>query len=128
MQLITKEWADAYKDVWNGDDKLRKKLKRFNSVFKYAISDRDDITPIIFVVDNGEVTYAGEDNSEHEIEFDMWTTTEGWQKVFSKDISVKRAMMSSSFHFKGPKLKAMSNMRSFERSIELMIDMPNVTV
>jgi len=128
MQLVTTEWAKAYKEVWNGDEKLRKKLKRFDSVFKYAISDREDLSPMIFVVEKGEVTYAGTDNEDQKVEFDMWADSTNWQRVFSKDISVKRAMMSSGFNFKGPKLKAMSNMRSFERSIELMIEMPDMTI
>jgi len=130
MQLITPEWAEAYTSAWNNDPVIAKKLKRFNSVFKYSISDREDLTPVVIKVEKGVcTTYGTEDDFDpKEIEFDMWADTASWQKVFNRDISVKKAMISRGFGFKGPKLKAMTNMGGFERSIEVMIEMDEVTV
>lgn len=62
------------------------------------------------------------------IEFDMWADSASWKKVFDGEISVKKAMMSKGFGFKGPKLKAMMNMGGFERSIAIMVEMDGVTV
>jgi len=130
MQLITQEWAEAYTLAWNNDPIIAKKLKKFTTVFKYSISDREDLEPVIIRVEKGICTTFG--TSEHfddkEIEFDMWADTANWQKVFNKEISVKKAMMSKGFYFKGPKLKAMTNMGGFERSIVLMIEMDGVSV
>jgi len=130
MQLITQEWAEAYTEVWNNDPIIAKKLRKFSTVFKYSISDREDIEPAIIKVEKGVCTSFG--TSEHfydkEIEFDMWADTASWNKVFNREISVKKAMMSKGFYFKGPKLKAMTNMGGFERSIELMIEMEGVKV
>jgi len=129
MQLLSQEWSEAYTDVWNNDETIRRKLKRFNSVFKYRIEDKvNEVEPIILVVESGEITYAGPESDEYKVEFDMWADTQSWEKVFNKEISVKKAMMSKGFGFNGPKLKAMTNMGSFERSIQLMIDMPNIKI
>jgi len=130
MQLITPEWAEAYTEAWNNDEIIAKKLKKFTTVFKYSISDREDLEPVIIKVEKGVCTTFG--TSEHfhdkEIEFDMWADTASWQKVFNREISVKKAMMSKGFYFKGPKIKAMTNMGGFERSIELMVEMDGVVV
>jgi len=130
MQLITPEWAEAYTLAWNNDEIIAKKLKKFNTVFKYDISDREDIEPVVIKIENGVcITFGSEENfTKKEIEFDMWADTASWQKVFNKEISVKKAMISKGFNFKGPKLKALSNMGGFERSIEVMLEMDDVTV
>ena len=130
MQLLTDEWAEAYTTAWNNDEIIAKKLKRFNSIFKYRISDREDIPAIIIKVEKGICTTYGGDEAftPKEIEFDMWADTANWQKVFDKEVSVKKAMMSKGFYFKGPKLKAMTNMSGSERSIVLMIEMDGVNV
>jgi len=73
------------------------------------------------------VTYGAEDQFD-KVEFDMWADTQSWQRVFDRDITVKKAMMSKGFGFKGPKLKAMMNMSGFERSIQLMVEMENIIV
>ena len=128
MQLMPPEWAAFYAEVWNSDEVVMKKLKKFSSVFKYRISDREDITPVVIEVENGICTTFGVEEQYDNIEFDMWADTASWQRVFDRDISVKKAMMSKGFGFKGPKLKAMMNMGGFERSIELMIEMDGVKV
>ena len=128
MQLITPEWAAAYTEAWNNDEQVTKKLKKFNSVFKYRISDREDLAPVVIEVENGICTTFGVEEQYDKIEFDMWADTASWQRVFDRDISVKKAMMSKGFGFKGPKLKAMMNMGGFERSIEIMIEMEDMTV
>ena len=128
MQLITPEWAEAYTAAWNNDPVIAKKLKRFNSVFKYSISDREDLTPVVIQVENGVCTTYGTEEDFNKIEFDMWADTASWQKVFNKEIGVKKAMISKGFGFKGPKLKAAANMGGFQRSIEVMIEMDDVQV
>jgi len=128
MQLITPEWAEAYTQAWNNDEEVTKKLRKFSSVFKYSISDREDLPAVIIEVEKGICITFGVEEQYDNIEFDMWADTASWQKVFNHEISVKKAMMSKGFGFKGPKLKAMMNMGGFERSIELMTEMDNVTV
>jgi putative sterol carrier protein len=128
MQLITPEWATAYTQAWNNDEEVTKKLKKFSSVFKYSISDREDLPAVIIEVENGVCKTFGTEDQYDNIEFDMWADTASWQKVFNREISVKKAMISKGFGFKGPKMKAMMNMGGFERSIEIMIEMDDVQV
>ena len=128
MQLMTPEWAAAYTEAWNNDEEVMRKLRKFSSVFKYRISDREDLEPVIIEVEKGVCTTFGTEEQYEKIEFDMWADSASWQKVFDREISVKKAMMSKGFGFKGPKLKAMMNMGGFERSIELMVDMEGVNI
>jgi putative sterol carrier protein len=128
MQLITPEWAAAYTEAWNNDEELMRKLRKFSSVFKYSISDREDLEPVVIEVEKGVCTTFGVPEQYDNIEFDMWADTESWQKVFDGEISVKKAMMSKGFGFKGPKLKAMMNMSGFERSIGVMVEMDGIVI
>jgi|FLOH01.1.fsa_nt_gi putative sterol carrier protein len=128
MQLITPEWAAAYAEAWNNDDEVMKKLRKFSSVFKYSISDREDLEPVVLEVEKGICVTFGTEEQYEKIEFDMWADSASWKKVFDGEISVKKAMMSKGFGFKGPKLKAMMNMGGFERSIAIMVEMDGVTV
>lgn len=52
MQLITQEWAEAYTQAWNNDPIIAKKLRKLNTVFKYSISDGEDIEPAIIKIEN----------------------------------------------------------------------------
>jgi len=130
VQLLSEEWVEAYTTLWNNDPIIAKKLKRFNTVFKYAISDRADIEPVIIKVEKGICTMFGTSANFHdkEIEFDMWADTTNWKKVFNREIGVKKAMISKGFGFKGSKLKAIANMGGFERSINIMIEMDNIEI
>jgi len=128
MQLMTPEWAAAYTEAWNNDEEVMKKLRKFSSVFKYSVSDREDLESVVIEVEKGVCTTFGAEEEYDNIEFDMWADTASWQKVFDREISVKKAMMSKGFGFKGPKLKAMMNMGGFERSIEIMIEMDEIVV
>ena len=130
MQLLSDEWAEAYTLAWNNDAVIAKKLKYFSTVFKYSMSDREEIEPMIIKVQKGVcVSYGTQECfNVKEIEFDMWAQASGWQKVFNQEIDVKKAMSSKGFGFKGPKLKAFMNMGGFKRSIEVMIEMQGVVV
>jgi putative sterol carrier protein len=130
MQLLSEEWAEAYTLAWNNDAIIAKKLRFFNTVFKYSISDREDVEPMIIKVQKGVcVTYGTRECfTPKEIQFDLWADTKSWQKVFDKEIGVQKAMVSKGFGFKGPKLKAFANMGGFKRSIEVMIEMQGVIV
>ncbi len=128
MQLMTPEWAAAYTEAWNNDEKVMKKLKNFSTVFKYSISDRGDLPSVVIEVEKGICTTFGTSEQYDNIEFDLWADTASWQRVFNHEISVKKAMVSKGFGFKGPKLKAMMNMGGFERSIEIMVEMPDIQI
>ena len=69
---------------------------------------------------NGEVVNSGAPVDGAKIEFDMWATLDGWRQVIQGEKSVKMAMMSPGFGFKGSKIKAAMHMGSFEKSIHMM--------
>ncbi len=130
MQFMTYEWAEAYTDAWNNDEIITKKLKRFSSVFKYIISDRDDIKPIIIKIEKGIcTTYGNEDAFDIEdVEYAIEANEGSWRKVFDKKTEKKELMNIKGFDFKGPKLKALSNKSGLTRGVELMALMQDVSI
>ena len=130
MQFMTYEWAEAYTDAWNNDEIITKKLKRFSSVFKYIISDRDDIKPIIIKIEKGIcTTYGHEDAFDIEdVEYTIEANEDSWRKVFDEETGLKEVIGIKGFDFKGPKLKALSNKSGLTRGVELMSLMQDVSI
>lgn len=130
MRLMSKEWAEAYMKAWNSDEIITKKLKRFSSVFQYSISDRKDITPLIMKIEKGLcVGYETTENfNKKEIEYQISSDSKNWQKIFDKNVTLEEVMDIEGFEFKGPKLKALSNMSGLKRGVELMSQMDGVTL
>jgi putative sterol carrier protein len=127
---MTKEWVEAYTSAWNNDDVIEKKLKRFSSVFKYVVSDRKDVAPIIVKIEKGVCVSYGtnEEFSDKEVEYVISADASDWRKVFDEETGAKEAMRLDGFEFKGPKLKALSNKGGLKRGVELMAEMKGVKV
>ncbi len=119
MEFLSTEWSQAYVDKWNANEDLQKGLKKFSGIFQYRVSDKD-VTPLQVEVKDGRVVRHGDPVEGAAIEFDMWATVDGWRSVIQGEKSVKAAMVSPGFGFKGSKIKAALNMGSFEKSIKMM--------
>jgi hypothetical protein len=128
MQFITPEWAAEYAEAWNNDNQITKKLRKFSSIFKYSISDREDLEPMVIEVENGIVTSYGPPELYENIEFEVSADTKTWKKAFQSEDSIKKILKLDGFNFKGPKFKALSNKSGLERCIALMLDMDDVVV
>ncbi len=121
MQFLSEEWSKSYVDIWQNSEEFKDGIKKFSGNFIYRVSDREDLQPLQINVQKGEIVYfGGLDNSP--IEFDMWTSFDGWQRVVNGELSVKKAMMTPGFGFKGSKIKAAMYIGSFEKSIAMMRD------
>jgi putative sterol carrier protein len=130
MKFMTNEWAEAYTSAWNNDDLITKKLKRFSSVFKYSINDREDIMPLVIKIEKGVCTSYGsvDDFTKKEIEYSISADEQDWKKVFDEKTGTKEVMDIDGFDFKGPKLKALSNRSGLIRGVELMAEMQGVVL
>ena len=120
MKFLDEEWTKEYAVKWNENESLRKSLKKFSGVFQYQVSDVDAIEPIQLEVKNGEILSSGAPVEGRKIDFDMWASLDGWRQVVKGEKSVKAAMMSPGFGFKGSKIKAAMYMGAFENSINMM--------
>ncbi len=128
MQLMSQEWAIAYTEVWNNDEQVVKKLKKFSSTLKYSITDRKDLAPVVIEVEHGICISFGSPEQYQHIEFEIWADSKSWIEVFKNAKEIKHAMDLDGFDFKGPKIKAVLNKKGLERSVELLIRMEGVTV
>lgn len=130
MQFLSDEWAEAYTTLLNEDPIVQKKLKRFSSYFKYEVNDRGEIAPLVIEVIKGQCTSYGPEDAFNpkDIEFRMSSDASTWKKIFKHELSIKDALNAKSFQLAGPKLKALSNKSGLEKSVDLMIDMQEVTL
>jgi len=130
MQFLSDEWVQAYTQAWNNDELLAKKFKKFSATFKYTVTDRENIEPIVITIMKGKCTHFEKEASfsGKKIEFAVEANAEAWREVFSNNMSVKDIMRGGGFKFQGPKLKALSNKTGLERSVEILLNMENVTV
>ena len=120
MKFLDEDWTKDYATKWNENESLRKSLRKFSGVFQYQVSDIDEIFPIQLEVKNGEVINFGGVVEGRKIDFDMWAPLDGWRQVIQGEKSVKAAMMTPNFGFKGSKIKAAMYMGAFENSINMM--------
>ena len=61
MQFLSDEWADAYSSLLNENKKVQKKLKRFSTLFKYEVTDKDEIQTLVMEVVKGQcISYGPE--------------------------------------------------------------------
>jgi len=128
MQFMTPQWAAAYAETWNNDEKVMKKLRKFSSIIKYSVSDREDLEPIVIEVEKGICITFGSEKEYDNIEFEISADSKSWKNVFAHDASIKKLKKDGGFNFKGPELKALLNKSGLERSVELMIAMDNIMV
>ena len=130
MKFLSDEWADAYTALLNEDPTIQKKFKRFSSLFKYEVNDREDIENLVIEVTKGQCTSYGPEAAFNakEIEVSMSSDTDTWQKIFNKEMTIKEALSSKHFKLDGPKLKALSNKSGLEKSVDIMLDMEAITV
>lgn len=130
MQFLSDEWAEAYTTLINEDEAIQKKLKRFSSLFKYEVTDKEELPALVIEVQKGKCTSFGEASAfrPKDIEFTMAADAQTWQKVFDHEIGMREAIKSHNFHIDGPKLKALSNKSGLEQSVKLMLNMKGIRV
>ncbi len=59
MQFLSDEWAEAYTTLINEDEAIQKKLKRFSSLFKYEVTDKEELPALVIEVQKGKCTSFG---------------------------------------------------------------------
>ena len=130
MQFLSDEWADTYTSLLNENPTIQKKLKRFSSLFKYEVNDRDDIETLIIEVTKGQCTSYGPESAFNakDIEFSMSSDADTWQKIFHKEMTIKEALNAKHFKLDGPKLKALSNKSGLEKSVDIMLNMEDTNI
>ena len=130
MQFLSDEWANAYTSLLNENEIIQKKLKRFTSLFKYEVSDREDLKTLVIEVTKGKCTSFGSETAFNakDIEFSMSANADTWQKIFNKEIGIKEAVKNNTFKIDGPKFKALSNKTGLEKSARIMLDMESIKV
>lgn len=130
MQFLSDEWAESYSALLNNDATIAKKLKRFSTLIKYRIRDREDKEALVIQIEKGVCTAYGPESAFNpkDIEYDIWADASSWQGILNKETTISQEMEHKKFGFKGPKLKAITNKSGLEHSLDLMLSIENVTV
>ncbi len=119
MQFLSIEWAKAYCQAWNNNEKLTKALASFSNRLQYRCSDKE-LPPIQLVIENGKCTYAGAAEEGKKVDFDMYATCENWKKIANGEVGPRAAMLTKKLGFKGSMITAMKYMSAFEESLRMM--------
>ncbi|MCK5002376.1 MAG: SCP-2 sterol transfer family protein [Gammaproteobacteria bacterium] len=83
-ELFSKEWGQAYKDEWNGDEEITSTLNKagFNSIVAFGLYD-EDAPRFVMTIEGGFVTSI-DDQPEDVIEWDIRATQENWLSLVAK--------------------------------------------
>ena len=83
-ELFSKEWGQAYKDEWNGDEEITSALNKagFNSIVAFGLYD-EDAPRFVMTIEGGFVTSI-DDQPEDVIEWDIRATQENWLSLVAK--------------------------------------------
>lgn len=87
-KLFSEEWMNDLKDQWNNEPEVKDKLAEigFNSVITCGFKS-DDKPLGVFIVENGECTYAGA-YSDESPDWDMRADEKSWMKWVSKPLGM----------------------------------------
>jgi len=82
--LFSLEWADKYKEIWNGSEGVAEELGRigFNSVVAFGIEGEDE-PRCVLTISNGQVVHIGSHNGEA-INWDLRASDEYWTHLLEK--------------------------------------------
>lgn len=83
-ELFSKEWAQAYKDAWNGNYEITSTLEKagFNSVVAFGFHD-EDAPNFIMTIENGYITSLDK-QPESAINWDIRASRENWLALIVK--------------------------------------------
>ena len=83
-ELFSKEWGQAYKDAWNGDQEITSTLQKadFNSIVAFGLAD-EDAPRFVMTIENGLVASI-DTQPEEAINWDIRATQENWLSLVAK--------------------------------------------
>ena len=88
--LFSSEWAEAFKDAWNGDEEITGSLQRagFNSVVAFGLPD-DEAPAFTMNIQNGMVSSINSSPSD-DIKWDIRATKDDWISLIVKPPGLMR--------------------------------------
>ncbi|TVS85079.1 SCP2 sterol-binding domain-containing protein [Mycobacterium helveticum] len=122
--LLSLEWIQNYREVWNTNDKAIQGTKGMDILVQMEAVDRERPPVQIHIDLDGHADYAGlvrEDGREPD--FALAAPSETWAKVARKEMGVRRAVMGP-IKFKGSLAKALKHFSGLEAALHQFADVP----
>jgi len=83
-ELFSKEWGQAYRDAWNGDQEITSTLQKagFNSIVAFGLADED--TPRFVMTIKDGLVISIDEQPQDDINWDIRATQENWLSLVAK--------------------------------------------
>jgi putative sterol carrier protein len=119
--VMSPEWAEGYKDLWNANEDTREGTKDLDMLIEMRL---DDPAPRAIQIDikAGEAVYGGAPLPDRKPDFVLTAKRENWKRVATGDISPVTAITVRKIHFVGPLRVAMSHMPALTTGLKLVGD------
>lgn len=119
VALMSPEWAQAYRELWNATPETREGGKELSMVIEWRV--QGEAGPVSQIeIKQGEVVYGGGPIPDRKPDFVLTATSAVWRRVAAGEISAANAIMTRKIKFVGPVKVAMSHMPVLSTGLRLV--------
>ncbi|KDE97327.1 putative sterol carrier protein [uncultured Mycobacterium sp.] len=119
VAVMSPEWAQAYRHLWNGSAEIRQGAKDLTMLIEWRVQDADDQVAQLEIAD-GEAIYGGSQIEGRKPDFVLTATSNVWHRVAEGEIGVASAIATRKIKFVGPIKVAMANMAVLSAGLRLV--------
>lgn len=119
--VMSPEWAEGYKDLWNANSDTREGTKDLDMLIEMRLDDASSRAAQI-EIKAGEAVYGGAPLPGRKPDFVLTAKRENWKRVATGDISPVTAITVRKIQFVGPLRVAMSHMPALTTGLKLVGD------
>jgi putative sterol carrier protein len=122
--LLSLEWIDRYREIWNTNDKAIQGTKGMDMLVQMEATDRGRPPVQLHIDIDGHADYAGPIRTDgREPDFALAAPSGTWAAVARKEMGVRRAVMGP-IAFKGSLAKALKHFSGLEAALHQFADVP----
>ena len=121
VALMSPEWANSYKDLWNSTEDTREGTKDLDMLIEMRL-DAAEKRAVHIEIKAGEAVYGGAPLEGRKPDFVLTATPENWKRVATGDINPVTAITVRKIHFVGPLRVAMSHMPALTTGLRMVGD------
>jgi len=119
VALMSPEWAQAYRDLWNASPEIHQGAKELTMVIEWRVQGESDRVSHL-EIKGGEAVYGGRPIEGRKPDFVLTATASQWRRVAAGEISVANAIATRKIKFVGPVKVAMSHLPVLSAGLRLV--------
>ena len=119
IALMSPEWAERYKDLWNSTEETREGSRDLDMLIEMRLDGPHQRAAQIDIK-QGEAVYGGAPIEGRKPDFVLTGTEQNWKRVATGDLSPVTAITVRKIQFVGPLRVAMSHLPALNRGMRLV--------